>query len=369
MDVENDASTRIPRLARALDQAKIDAFFAWSPVTMGYLHGFHEHAIERLMLLAIRSNGDVRFIGPSLSESQARRAGISDIQVWDDSADPLALVAQLRDDWSLDKARIAVDDELPALHLLRLQATLSGAEFIAGQSILGTLMRVKEPGELALMKQVAKIADEAWIEVMPRIRAGVTERQVANWFVSAMTDQGAEPYFSIVGAGPNGAEPHHLTDDTVLCHGDVVILDFGCDLNGYKSDITRTVAIGEASVKSQEVYRVVYQAHMAARRTINPGTSGAEIDLAARTVITEAGYGPQFFHRTGHGIGLRGHEDPYIVSTNQNPILPGNCFSIEPGIYLPGEFGVRIENIVTVTDNGYISLNDEPAPEILILDM
>ena len=200
-----------------------------------------------------------------------------------------------------------------------------------------------------------------------KLRPGITERAIAKWLTSGMTDRGAEPYFAIVAAGANGAEPHHLSDSTPLQRGDVVILDFGCDLNGYKSDITRTVAIQTASSKAHEVYSVVHQAHMAARATIVPGATGADIDKAARDVVEAAGYGPKFFHRTGHGIGLRGHEDPYIVSSNQQIILPGDCFSVEPGIYLEGEFGVRIENIVTATPSGYRSLNAEPTVEIMVV--
>ena len=211
------------------------------------------------------------------------------------------------------------------------------------------------------------MADDAYEEVKPKIKAGMTERQIERMLFDGMERRGGKVNFGIVGAGPNGAEPHHATDDTVVKPGDVLILDFGCDVEGYRSDITRVVAVGHASPKASEVYRVVYAAHMAGRKAAVGGATCGAADAAARAVIEEAGYGPQFMHRLGHGIGLQGHEMPYLMPKSTVVLEPGDCFSVEPGIYLAGNFGVRIENILTATASGNESFNDEPSPELEIV--
>jgi Xaa-Pro aminopeptidase len=183
-----------------------------------------------------------------------------------------------------------------------------------------------------------------------------------------MKKRGGAPEFCIVAAGPNAAEPHHLSDETVIQEGDVLILDFGCDVAGYKSDITRTVCVGKAASQAKEVYALVYEAHMAARKAIVRGATGESVDRAARTVIEKGGYGDLFFHRTGHGIGTSVHEEPNIVTGNTRLLVPGNCFSIEPGVYIAGKFGVRIENIVAATADGHDSMNVDPSPTLIETD-
>lgn len=180
-----------------------------------------------------------------------------------------------------------------------------------------------------------------------------------------MAAQGGVPDFCILGAGANGAEPHHANDDTKLKSGDVVILDFGCSVDQYRSDITRVVAVGEAAEEAKHVYDIVYRAHHAGLAAVRAGVTSGEVDAACRKVIADAGYGEFFNHRTGHGIGIEGHEEPYIVGGSDLRLEIGDCFSIEPGIYLPGRFGVRIENIVTITENGPESLNEDPSPTLI----
>ncbi len=345
----------------------IDAYLACTPVSMGYLHGLQEDGHERLLLMAINPRGDVRLICPALTETQAKRAGVKDVRPWADGQDPMAHVLQLADDWNLSSAIIAVDSEMRADILLALQAALPAALFKPGLPVISQLMRRKESVEIASMKQAADIADTAYDKVKPQIRAGQTETQISQMLRDAMAELGGKPTFSIVAAGPNGAEPHHLNDETVVKEGDVLILDFGCEVNGYQSDITRTVAVGHASDKAKEVYETVYRAHMAAREAAKAGVPTGQVDAAARKVIEDAGYGPYFFHRTGHGIGMQGHEEPNVSPGNPHVLEDGNCFSIEPGIYLAGELGVRIENIATVRDGQPWSLNAEPSPTIEIV--
>ncbi len=361
------SAQRIAALSENLKANGIDCFLAHDPVTMGYLHGFHEGAGERFLTMAIGMSGEVRMICPALSESQARRAGLQNVVSWKDGEDPGALFEQLAKEWNLETGIIAVDATMPARLLLQLQAILPAALFRNGEAFTSELMRRKSPQELEFMRVAARMADDAYAEVAPSIREGMTERHVAKLLLDAMAKLGGQPDFAIVATGKGAAEPHHISDDTPLKRGDIVIMDFGCSFEGYKSDITRTAAIGEASARAHEVYETVYRAHMAGRAKIGPGIPAEHVDQAARSVIEEAGFGRYFFHRLGHGIGIQIHEAPNIVAGNSDPLEAGNCFSIEPGIYIEGELGVRIENIVACTPDGHESLNVDPSPTLAIL--
>lgn len=354
--------SRVERLAAVLSREGIDAFFATSPISMGYLFGYQESGGERFLTVAVSPQGEVRLICPALSVSQARRVGFGNIASWRDGEDPLALLDRLAEDWHLKSGILAVDDDMPAQMLLKMQGTLPAALFKPGQEALSRLMRNKDEGELDLLRKAGRIADDAFDAVLPEIRAGMTELELDQALQDAMRSHGGKPAFCIVAADANGAEPHHLSDETIVRDGDVVVLDFGCDVEGgYKSDITRTVCVGKADPEARKVYEIVYRAQAAGRAAIRPGIAAQEVDRAARKVIDEAGYGEFFMHRTGHGLGLRGHEEPYIVEGNADLLEPGQCFSVEPGIYLPERFGVRIENIVAVTEGGHESMNREPS--------
>jgi Xaa-Pro aminopeptidase len=260
---------------------------------------------------------------------------------------------------------IAVEDDMRAQMLLWLQKDLPAALFSPGQEVIASLMGRKEPAEIAALEAAGKIADDALAVAIATIKPGVTENEVAEKLVAEMTRNGGGPGFCIIASGANGAEPHHGTDASVIKEGDVIVMDYGCSVDGYPSDITRTVCCGKASDEAKKVYKIVYDAHMASREAIKVGTECQEIDRAARKTISDAGYGEYFMHRVGHGIGMRGHEDPYMIEGNTIKLETGHCFSVEPGIYLPGKFGVRIENIVTVTESGHKSLNAEPSPTLI----
>jgi Xaa-Pro aminopeptidase len=360
------ASTRIDRLAAELKENSVDVFFACTPSSMGYLHGLHESGGERFFVMGISPQGKVVLIAPALAEAQARRVGVADIRAWKDGEDPAPLFEALADEWGLRSGIIAVDDEMPAHLLLRMQASLPAALFRTGKPLLSPLMARKEPEEIALMKRAGAIADEAFQVVLPQIKVGMTERQVDKLLRDAMSERGGEPAFCIVATGAGSAEPHHLSGEDVISENDVLILDFGCDVEGYKSDITRTVCVG-ANAEASKVYEIVFHAHRAAREAAIYGATGQDVDRAARKVIEDAGYGPHFFHRTGHGIGSQLHEEPNMVEGNDSLLVEGNAFSVEPGIYLEGKFGVRIENIVAMGVDGCESLNDEPSPTLIHL--
>lgn len=358
---------RLSRFQRLLLDHGLDCYIACTPISMGYLASFFEGGGERMLLMAIRPEGSPAIIAPALSATHASHTGVADIRTWSDGDDAGELFEQLGVEWGLRTAVIGVDDELIAAHLLRMQQALPAALFKAAGDVMAELRKRKDSREIGLMRKAAQIADAAWDAFLQNARPGVTEAECETLVRAAMQSGGGTPTFCIVAAGPNGAEPHHATSKTAMKEGDVVVVDWGCSVENYLSDITRTACVGRASSEAKKVYDVVYRAHMAARDAIRPGVPCEAIDRAARAVIEEAGFGQYFVHRTGHGIGMMGHEPPHIVRGSTSLLEVGQCFSVEPGIYIPGQFGVRIENIVTVTDTGHESLNMEPPstlPEI-----
>ena len=257
---------------------------------------------------------------------------------------------------------------MPAAHLLGLQDALGGASFTSAGSLMASLRVRKDPQEIDALARAGAADDEAFTRICKERLEGRTEDDVSRSLRAHMVDAGHdEALFWIVGSGPNGASPHHEPAGRTLHRGEPVVLDFGGRAGGYCSDMTRTVSVGEPTdPEVQEVHGIVAEAQEAAFRAVRPGIPAEEIDRAARDVIEAAGYGDAFIHRTGHGIGLDEHEDPYIVRGNAEPMDEGMCFSIEPGIYLAGRFGVRIEDIVVVTGDGARRLNDAPRALTLV---
>lgn len=357
---------RIQRLAAAMEAENVDAMLLSGAETMGYAHGFFEHGHERFLSLVVRSSGEVCLIAPALSADQAKRVGIQDVRPWKDGESGVALFDQLADEWDLRRAVLAVDPHLRADHLLDIQATVPSAMFRSAGPTLARVMAQKDAEELARLEAAAAVVDAIFEDLLPTLRAGETERQLAGRIQRMVLERGAGLNFCIVATGPGSAEPHHLPDDTVIQQGDILLLDFGCVLNHYHADITRMVSMGPASTKAKEVYRVVREAHIAARDAVKAGLPCCGVDQAARGEIESAGYGSRFTHRTGHGIGLSGHERPNMSSEETQPLQIGNAFSIEPGIYLPGEFGIRLENIYACGPVGAIAINKKEFEENLL---
>jgi Xaa-Pro aminopeptidase len=252
-----------------------------------------------------------------------------------------------------------ISDVAWATHLLALQETTHAAvTFVPASGVLGPLRAVKDAHELELLRRAARGADHAFNGISGMRLESLREEEVADRLDSLLRDAGHdEVLFVVVASGPNGASPHHEPSGRTIQGGEGVVMDFGGRVSRYCSDITRTVAVTRPTDELQHVYGVVAEAQEAAFRTVAPGVPAEEVDRAARQVIERAGYGERFVHRTGHGIGLELHEDPYIVAGNRTPLRPGMCFSIEPGIYLDGSLGVRIEDIVAVTEEGGDRLN------------
>jgi Xaa-Pro aminopeptidase len=258
--------------------------------------------------------------------------------------------------------------DMPAHLVLGIQLALPRAKLVIGEPAVSELRRCKEAGEIDAMKRAGDIADRAFEAVMAKIQPGVTELQIHRALEIEMERLGGRPTFCTVAFGPGSAEPHHLSDSTELKDGEIVLMDFGCDVDHYQSDITRVVCCGRATDEMKQVYDIVHRSHQAARAAISVGVQCQEIDRVGRKVINDAGYGEYFFHRIGHGIGMQVHETPYMVEGNSEPLREGECFSIEPGIYMAGKWGIRIENIVSATQSGHISMNKEPSPHLVEIE-
>ena len=366
-----DYAARIQRLQEDLKAHSAKLIILAGTDNMRYLTGWREGGHERFVGLLVPAEGAAAFVVPAMNANQARTNGANIARVvgWQD-ADGWQIAAQtLFSEMGAGTGdMVLVDNELHSVHLLGLQHLLPGAEFRPAGEIMAGLRQIKTAQELAALEAAAILIDKIFEETIAALHEGITEREVADFVLNACKRHNTAPSFSpLICFGENGAHPHHHIGDTRLKRGDVVIIDIGCLWEHYASDITRTIAFGEPSdPDARTIYALVFAAHQAARSAAKPGVTGTEVDKAARDVIAAAGYGEFFNHRLGHGIGLSTHEPPNMVAGNNAPIAPGMCFSVEPGIYLPGKFGVRIENIVTVTEDGVRSLNAEPTPTLRI---
>ncbi len=368
----NDFQLRVERLQALLQKRKIALAILSFSDQMRYLSGYAEHGHERLLALLVPAEGKPVFLVPSLSEQAARGnpAHIKHIVAWEDQDGWQMGFTSLLADMNVHRSdTLLIDDELPSVHLMQMQALMPGIICLPAGELLSSLRRVKSEVELAAMQQAASAIDSVADEVIGSLRAGVTEKAVQRSVLDACAVRGMPPAFTpLVCFGANGAMPHHASGETCLQAGDMVILDIGCMAGGYCSDITRTLSFGKpADADAEKVYDIVLQAHHAARSAARPGVSCEEVDAAARACIEARGYGKQFLHRTGHGIGLSCHEPPYIVRGNATLLEPGFCFSVEPGIYLPERFGVRLEVIAAVTAAGTVSLNADPPSSLLVV--
>ncbi|MGW4486239.1 M24 family metallopeptidase [Amycolatopsis sp. NPDC004368] len=361
---------RLDRAAKAAAAADTDALLIAPGSDLRYLLGQAGGSFERLTTLVVPADGVPALVVPKLeapgyADVPTDELGV-EILTWVDGDDAYGLVAD-----RLGKARrVAVSDFTPALHVLALRAALGDAEQTLAGPVVRELRMRKDAAEIAALRAAGAAIDRVHARVGEWLRAGRTEAEVGADIAAAVVEEGhTVADFVIVGSGPNGASPHHDVSDRVIERGDVVVVDIGGPLpEGYNSDSTRTYAVGEprdADVAS--TYAVLQQAQQAAVDAVRPGATAESIDAAARDVIDAAGFGEFFIHRTGHGIGLDVHEEPYIIAGNTLPLEPGMAFSVEPGIYQPGRWGARIEDIVVVTETGVEAVNTRPH-ELVVLD-
>jgi Xaa-Pro aminopeptidase len=358
--------TRLASAAAAARRAGLAALLITPGPDLRYLTGYDAKQLERLTCLAVPAEGEPFLVVPRL-EVPAARAAVSgglEITGWDETDDPYALVARRLGNVA---GPVGLSDRMWALMVLRLREALAGVPQVLASSVLAELRMRKTPAEIAALAEAGAAIDRVHQQVPGWLRPGRTEREVAADIIAAILAEGhAQADFAIVASGPNAASPHHEPSDRVLQRGDAVVVDIGGTMpSGYCSDCTRTYAIGPPSPACAACYQVLKDAQEAACATVRPGISAETVDAAARDPITRAGYGEFFIHRTGHGIGLEPHEDPYIVSGNELPLEPGMAFSVEPGIY-PGPYGARIEDIVVCTQDGAQRLNHVPRELVVI---
>lgn len=358
---------RIRRAQTELEKQGVDLLLIGPGSDLFYLTGFVAHLSERLNLLGLPRQGKPFLILPVLEAPNARaQADLVDIHAWEETAPPAKLAALLAG--AVDGKTLAVGDQLWSVFLLRLQEELPTATWIPAQNVMRALRMQKDSHEVDVMREVSRRTDEAWGEFVEGGQiSGLTETEAMTRLQALMQKRGLEGGFGICASGPNSASPHYHTGDRVIQPGDVVIFDWGGTLEGYKSDITRTVVIGEPTDEFRKVYEIVSRANQATLDAVKPGVPCEALDKAARDIITEAGYGPQFLHRVGHGLGLDVHEEPYLVNGNKTPLEAGMVFSDEPGIYIEGHFGVRIEDAVVCTEDGGVRLN-EASRAITVMD-
>ena len=356
-----DYEARMERAAGLAQEAGFTGVLVTPGPDLLYLTGYKPMAVtERLTMLVLSTDREPAMIVPILERPDAESApGSSKLTLsdWSDGSDPYEAAAAMLD----PKGRYAISDAAWAMHLIGLESRLPDSGYVSMTEALPMLRAVKDADELERMTAAGEAADAAFYDIVKARFAGRRETDVASDLVGALEAHGhSEVEFTVVGSGPNGANPHHDVGERVIEEGDMVVLDFGGLKDGYCSDTTRTVHVGEPTDEERTVHEIVVQAQQAGFEAVRPGVACQDVDRASRKVIADAGYGERFIHRTGHGIGLTSHEPPYVVEGEERLLEPGMCFSIEPGIYLRDRFGVRIEDIVTVTVDGARRYNNTP---------
>jgi Xaa-Pro aminopeptidase len=351
---------RIRRVQQLLRERDIDALFVGAGADLRYLTGYHALPLERLTLLVVPAAGDAELVVPELEAPRAKASGagdLVDVRTFTETDDPFETVAAIVRGAGGDHGTYAVQDRMWTSFTLRLQATLDGRDWLPGSTVMRELRTVKTPDEVAALRRVGRAIDEVHAQVPGLLHEGRTEAEVGRDIAERILAGHDDVNFVIVASGPNGASPHHETGGRVLERGDAVVVDIGGTLDGYCSDMTRNYTVGPAPDGYRELHDVLLAAQRAAVAAVRPGVPAEEVDRAARDVIAAAGHGDHFVHRTGHGIGVEEHEEPWIVAGNDEPLVAGMTFSVEPGIYVPERYGARIEDIVAVTEDGVERLN------------
>ncbi|HEY8215742.1 MAG TPA: Xaa-Pro peptidase family protein, partial [Acidimicrobiia bacterium] len=323
-----------------------------------YLVGYQAMPLERLTMLVVPRDAAAVLVVPRLEAPRVEDdPDAFTLEAWEETDDPIARVAT-----HVGAARVvAIGDQTWARFVLALQQALPGARFCSANDVVGPLRVLKDPDEVERLGRAANAVDEIAVRLRESRLVGRTEHDVAREIAGQILDAGHERVnFVIVASGPNGASPHHDPGPRVIKAGDVVLCDFGGTMQGYCSDITRMYVAGDPTTEVREAYDALTIAQETAVRAAIVGTPCEAVDAAARHVLVAAGLGERFVHRTGHGIGMDAHEDPYVVQGNATPLAPGHAFSIEPGVYVPGRFGLRLEDIVVATPDGPLRLNDAP---------
>ena len=348
---------RLARVQQAMAARDVDVVMLSVGHDLPYLTGYHAMPLERLTMLVVPRAGTATLVIPRLEEPRvAPHPTVFATAPWNETDDPIALTAQL----AKGARRVAIGDQLWARFLVELLPHMPNVDWIRAVDVVGPLRRVKTAAEIAALQRAGAAADRVASQLhagdIPLV--GRTEAQVSADISQRLLDEGHDVVnFAIVAAGDNAASPHHHPGSRVIRAGEIVLCDFGGTMADYCSDITRCVYLGEPPAEVRDAYAVLKEAQAASVASAVVGATCESVDAAARDIIAAAGYGEYFVHRTGHGIGMEAHEDPYIVSGNTERLEAGHAFSIEPGIYIPGRFGMRLEDIVVATANGPLPMN------------
>jgi Xaa-Pro dipeptidase len=355
---------RLERLMDAMHRENLDVLALNPGPSMYYLTGLPFHLMERPTLLLIKPGSDPVLVLPELESAKLAAAPYAvrpvtfgdNPELWPQAfAQAAGLLGGSSNKIGLEPTRLRV------LELRYLENACPGSQFVSAENILAGLRMQKDANELSAMREAVRIAQEALKATIPHIQAGMSEKQLSAELVAQLLRAGTEPempFQPIVSGGPNSANPHASPSDRLLQPRDLLVIDWGAAYHGYFSDLTRTFAIGQVEPEYERIAELVLQANAAGRAAGKPGIVAGDVDRAARKVIADAGYGPFFTHRTGHGLGMEGHEPPYMFGENKLILAPGMTYTVEPGIYLPNRGGVRIEDDVVVTANGSESLSD-----------
>jgi Xaa-Pro aminopeptidase len=361
-----DSATRVRRLDRVRQEMAaggVDALLLSHGADLPWLTGYRAMPLERLTVLVLPREGDAVIVVPGLEAPRVPGgSGAFTVRPWAETEDPIGIAIGLLGG---AVSTLGISDRAWATSLLAFQERLPDATWVAASTVTSALRAVKDADEITELRAAARSADGVATELQSGAigLVGRTEAEVSEDISTRLLAGGHRRVnFAIVGSGPNGASPHHEAGSRVIGPGEVVVCDFGGEYDngtdvGYCSDITRTVVTGEPDSVVSDCYAVLLAAQQAAVASVRPGMAAEEVDAVARGVIDDAGYGEYFIHRTGHGIGIEEHEDPYLVAGNRTPLVPGHAFSVEPGIYFPGRFGIRLEDIVVVGESGPDPLN------------
>lgn len=357
---------RFSRLQSLMERHNLDAVAINPGPTLAYLTGLSLHLMERPTVLLVSKGKAPALVLPELEAGKLTSLDVK-LRAYPFGDNPATwgdIYTQAGEDLGLGNARIGVEPtRFRFLELNMLQNALPQAKFVSGEALFSALRVNKDESEVAAMRRAVEIAQEAFTKTLPFIRIGVTEREIAAELSAQLLRAGSSaemPFQPIIASGPNSANPHAVPSDRKIAPGDLIVIDWGAAFDGYISDLTRTLAVRPVDPELIRIAEIVRQANKAGCAAARPGISAGQIDHHTREVIAAAGYGSYFIHRTGHGIGMEGHEAPYIFNENTLLLEPGMTFTVEPGIYLPGRGGVRIEDNVVITPDGAEILSDLP---------
>lgn len=356
-------------LTQFMNTSKLDVLILGPSSDLEYLTGIHPLADERFKALFILSDGRYFYIAPELYYEETREAlgEDTDIITWGDSEGFLTAINKAEAKYGFDGKNIGVNDGIRAIDIIEI-SNIVHEKFLNGSSIMENIRLIKTQSERDNLRKAALIADEAAKDIVKFIHPGMSEKDIKNKLEELLLEHGGQElaFETIVASGPNSSRPHYNDSSRIIEENDVIIMDFGCRYNGYCSDMSRTVFVGEPTEEQKKIYSIVLEANTKGEARAMEGVTAEDVDLAARNVIREAGYGEYFINRTGHGVGTAVHEAPYIKEGNKQVLEDGMVFSVEPGIYIPGRFGMRVENIVLINDGKGEVMNKAPKDMIII---